>query len=228
MGNQLHVAKRVMVIAPHPDDETLGVGGTIAKYSAQGAEVFVLMVSGHLPPLYSRENYNKTVFEAKAAFELLGISQSNFLEIPATMIDDQPLHEVNGEILKIVNEFCPQIVFCPYPDRHVDHRLIFDSAMVATRPIGVGRDIEIVAAYETLSETHWNAPHIEPNFTPNWVVDITEQIDKKLGALRCYESQIPDFPGARSIESVEALAKFRGTQAGFAYGEGFHIIRMLT
>lgn len=228
MSSQIHTAKRVMVIAPHPDDETLGVGGTIAKYSTQGAEVFVLMVSGHLPPLYSRENYNKTVYEAEAAFELLGVSQSNFLEIPATMIDDRPLHEVNGEILKIVNEFCPQIVFCPYPDRHVDHRLIFDSAMVATRPIGVGRDIEIVAAYETLSETHWNAPHIEPNFTPNWVIDITEEIDIKLDALRCYESQIPNFPGARSIESVEALAKFRGTQAGFGYGEGFHIVRMVT
>ena len=60
------------------------------------------------------------------------------------------------------------VVFCPYPDRHVDHRQIFDSVMVA-RPVGFGRDIEIIAAYETLSETHWNAPHIEPNFTPNWV-----------------------------------------------------------
>jgi len=228
MSSQIHAGKRVMVVAPHPDDETLGVGGTIAKYSAQGAEVFVLMVSGHLPPLYSREVYDKTVSEAEAAFELLGVSQSEFLEIPATMIDDQPLHEVNGRISKIVNDFNPHIVFCPYPDRHVDHRLVFDSVMVATRPVGVGRDIEIVATYETLSETHWNAPHIEPNFTPNWVVDITEQIDKKLDALRCYKSQISDFPGPRSIEAVEALAKFRGTQAGFAYGEGFHIVRMVS
>jgi len=228
MSSQIYTGKRVMVVAPHPDDETLGVGGTIAKYSAQGAEVFVLMVSGHLPPLYSREAYDKTVFEAEAAFGLLGVSQSKFLEIPATMIDDQPLHEVNGRISKIVNDFNPHIVFCPYPDRHVDHRLVFDSVMVATRPVGVGRDIEIVATYETLSETHWNAPHIEPNFTPNWVVDITEQIDKKLDALRCYKSQISDFPGPRSIEAVEALAKFRGTQAGFAYGEGFHIVRMVS
>jgi len=228
MSSQIHAGKRVMVVAPHPDDETLGVGGTIAKYSAQGAEVFVLMVSGHLPPLYSREVYDKTVSEAEAAFELLGVSQSEFLEIPATMIDDQPLHEVNGRISKIVNDFNPHIVFCPYPDRHVDHRLVFDSVMVATRPVGVGRDIEIVATYETLSETHWNAPHIEPNFTPNWVVDITEQIDKKLDALRCYKSQISDFSGPRSIEAVEALAKFRGTQAGFAYGEGFHIVRMVS
>ena len=159
--------KRVLVVAPHPDDETLGVGGTIAKYSAQGDEVFVLMVSGHLPPIYSRKAYEETVSEAYSAFSVLGVKKSEFLEIPATMIGDQPLHEVNGRISKVVNDFNPHIVLCPYPDRHIDHRLVFDSVMVATRPVGVGKDIEIVAAYETLSETHWNAPHIEPNFTPN-------------------------------------------------------------
>ena len=220
--------KRVLVVAPHPDDETLGVGGTIAKYSAQGDEVFVLMVSGHLPPIYSRKAYEETVSEAYSAFNVLGVKKSEFLEIPATMIGDQPLHEVNGRISKVVNDFNPHIVLCPYPDRHIDHRLVFDSVMVATRPVGVGIDIEIVAAYETLSETHWNAPHIEPNFTPNWVVDISDHISKKLNALECYKSQISEFPAPRSIEAVEALAKFRGTQAGFGYGEGLHIVRMIS
>ncbi|SVD07089.1 uncharacterized protein METZ01_LOCUS359943 [marine metagenome] len=220
--------KRVLVVAPHPDDETLGVGGTIAKFSAQGDEVFVLMVSGHLPPLYNREDYEITVSEAHSAFDLLGVAKSKFLEIPATMIGDQPLHEVNGRISKIFNEFNPHMVFCPFPDRHIDHRLVFDSVMVATRPVGVGKDIEIVAAFETLSETHWNAPHIEPNFTPNWVIDITKHIDKKLDAMKCYESQVVDFPGPRSIQAVEALAKFRGTQAGFGFGESMHIIRMVS
>ena len=220
--------KRVLVVAPHPDDETLGVGGTIAKYSAQGDEVFVLMVSGHLPPIYSRKAYEETVSEAYSAFNVLGVEKSEFLEIPATMIGDQPLHEVNARISKVVNDFNPHIVLCPYPDRHIDHRLVFDSVMVATRPVGVGKDIEIIAAYETLSETHWNAPHIEPNFTPNWVVDISDHISKKLNALECYKSQISKFPGPRSIEAVEALAKFRGTQAGFGFGEGLHIVRMIS
>lgn len=220
--------KRVLVVAPHPDDETLGVGGTIAKYSAQGDEVFVLMVSGHLPPIYSRKAYEETVSEAYSAFSVLGVKKSEFLEIPATMIGDQPLHEVNGRISKVVNDFNPHIVLCPYPDRHIDHRLVFDSVMVATRPLGAGKDIKIVAAYETLSETHWNAPHIEPNFTPNWVVDISDHISEKLNALECYKSQISEFPGPRSIEAVEALAKFRGTQAGFGYGEGLHIVRMIS
>jgi len=219
--------KRILVIAPHPDDETLGAGGTIAKFSEQGHQVTVLVVSGHLPPLYRREDYEITVKEAKRAFAMLGVAESRFLEIPATMIGDQPVHVVNGKIGDVIKEVAPQIVLCPFPDRHIDHRVVFESVMVAARPVAAGRSIELLAAYEALSETHWNAPHIEPNFVPNWVVDITGQMSRKLGAVSCYESQIPAFPGARSIEAVNALATFRGTQAGFAFGEGFHVIRMI-
>ena len=88
---------RVLVVAPHPDDETLGVGGTIAKYSAQGDEIFVLTVSGYLPPLYNRKAYEETISEAYSAFSVLGVKKSEFLEIPATMIGNQPLHEVNAK-----------------------------------------------------------------------------------------------------------------------------------
>jgi LmbE family N-acetylglucosaminyl deacetylase len=219
--------KRILVVAPHPDDETLGAGGTIAKFTARGDEVAVLIISGHLPPLYSREQYETTVAESRDAFKILGVSRSWFLEVPATMIDDQPVSVLNGKVADVVAELQPHIVLCPYWDRHIDHRLVFDSVMVATRPVGVGRQIELVASYETLSETHWNAPQIEPNFVPNWVVDITAELPRKLDAARCYRSQIPAFPGARSIEAIDALARFRGTQAGFAAGEGFHIIRMI-
>ena len=218
--------KRILVIAPHPDDETLGAGGTIAKLSSLGHEVSVLIVSGHLPPLYSRDAYETTVREAKAAFKILGVSDHAFLEIPATFIGNEPIHVLNGRLEAVIRRLDPQIVLCNYPDRHIDHRLIFDSVMVATRPVGKGVGIELLAAYETLSETHWNAPHIEPNFVPDWVVDISGQIQKKLQALKCYASQVSDSPGPRSLEAVEALGKFRGTQAGFAFGEAFHVIRM--
>ena len=222
----MNVKKRVLIVAPHPDDETLGAGGSIAKFIDKGYEVFVLIISGHLPPLYTRQQYDQTIEEAYAAFSILGVNESQFLEIPATMIGDMPINEFNAKISEVVHSFKPHIVLCPYPDRHVDHRLVFDSVMVATRPVNIGRDIEIVAAYETLSETHWNAPHIEPNFTPNWVIDISGFIEVKLKALECYKSQISEFPSPRSIDAVESLAKFRGTQAGFAYGESFHLVRM--
>jgi LmbE family N-acetylglucosaminyl deacetylase len=220
-------AKRVLVVAPHPDDETLGAGGTIAKFVAQGHEVAVLIVSGHLPPLYPQDAYDTTVREARRAFVHLGVSQSRFLEIPATTIGEQPVSILNARIRDMVEEIEPQIVLCPFPDRHIDHRLVFDSVMVATRPVGAARCIELLAAYETLSETHWNAPHMEPNFVPTWVVDITAEVGRKLDALRCYESQISPYPAPRSIEAAEALMRFRGTQAGFAYGEAFQVIRMI-
>jgi Uncharacterized proteins, LmbE homologs len=186
----------------------------------------VLIVSGHLPPLYTREAYDTTVREARRAFEILGIAKSHFLEIPATMVRDEPVHVLNERIGSVLREADPHVVLTCFPDRHVDHRVIFDAVMVATRPVGGARRIEIVAAYETLSETHWNAPSSEPNFVPDWVVDITDHVETKLKALACYESQITAFPGSRSIEAVRALAIFRGTQAGFAHGEAFQITRM--
>lgn len=220
------MTRKVLVIAPHPDDEILGAGGAIKKYSENGDKVFVITVAGHMPPLYSQEVYQKTLAEAKIAHDIVGVHESIFLDLPATTLGLMATAELNGKIHEVVSGVCPDIVLLPYPDRHVDHRIIFDSAMVSTRPVGIGSQIQIVAAYETLSETHWNAPHIEPNFTPNWVIDITDHINSKLMALEAYESQIPPFPGPRSLKAVKALATFRGTQAGFAAGEAFHLIRM--
>lgn len=222
------MSKRILVVAPHPDDETLGAGGTIAKHAAAGDDVTVLTVAGHRPPLYEESVYELTVREAKEAHRRLGVAASVFLDIPATTLGLIPTHELNASIYSVFENVRPNVVLLAYPDRHIDHRIIFDSTLVAARPAKIGRQIEILAAYETLSETHWNAPHIEPSFTPNWVVDISAQIEAKLEALACYASQIPPFPGPRSIEAARALATFRGTQAGFAYGEGFHVIRMVS
>jgi LmbE family N-acetylglucosaminyl deacetylase len=215
--------KRMLVVAPHPDDEALGAGGTIARFADEGDEVTVLFVSGHLPPLYDAASYEETVRESRRACTILGARDPRFLGIAATTVTES---RMNGDIAAIIAEVEPHVVLCPYPDRHIDHRAVFSSVMVAARPTGPGRGIELLAAYETLSETHWNAPHIEPNFVPNWVVNITDHIDRKCGALSCYASQIPTFPGARSVEAIRALAMFRGTQAGFGFGEAFHIIRM--
>ena len=88
-------------------------------------------------------------------------------------------------------------------------------------------NINLVACYETLSETHWNAPYLEPNFTPNYVIGIDDFIDIKLDALRCFESQITESQGPRSISAVRSLSEFRGSQSGFRFGEAFFITRMI-
>ena len=216
----------ILIIAPHPDDEILGLGGTISKLSSQGHKVTVLTVSGHLPPLYKKEVFEEHKRQTIEAHKIIGAHKSIFLEIPATFVKDEPVAELNGKIYEVLKNTQPKIVFLPFPDRHIDHKVIFESSMVAIRPLHDSKCIELSASYEVLSETHWNAPAIEPVFIPNITVDITDHIETKLSALSCFKGEIMPFPGPRSLEAVEALAKFRGTQAGFAYGESLQLIRM--
>lgn len=218
--------KKVLVIAPHPDDETLGAGGTIRKFASAGCDVTVLTVAAHMPPLYPKEVHETTVRESKAAQAVLGVKKSVFLDKPAVLLGDIPVAEFNSLIFNQVKASAPDILLMPYYDRHIDHRLIFEACLVAARPVGPGKEISLVAAYETISETHWNAPHIEPNFTPNFCVDITGHIDAKIEAMGCFMSQLHSFPGPRSVEALKALALFRGSQAGYGYAEGFQVIRM--
>ena len=216
----------ILIIAPHPDDEILGLGGTIKKLSDNGHDVTVLLVSGHLPPLYAEEVFIEHKQQALEAHKIVGVKESVFLEIPATFVKDETVADLNGKIYKVLQNTKPNVVFLPFPDRHIDHQVIFESSMVAIRPVYDGKLIDIAASYEVLSETHWNAPAIEPAFNPTITIDITDQIDCKLEALSCFKDEIMPFPGPRSIEAVEALAKFRGTQAGFAYGESLQLLRM--
>lgn len=217
--------KRMTVIAPHPDDETLGAGGTIARFAAEGVEVSVLIVSGHLPPLYPPETFATTRREADQALKLLGASRWAFLEIPATKVHETPVAELNGKISSFVRETEPQTVLLPFPDRHIDHRVIFDASVVACRPLHAAAP-RVVLAYETLSETHWNAPGIEPAFGPELYVDTSAYMETKRAALNCYASQINEAP-SRSVDACMALARFRGSQNGCDYAEAFKVIRIV-
>jgi len=221
----LFAKKNLSIIVPHPDDEILGAGGIIARYSALGWNVNALVVSGHLPPLYPEEEFKKTQSEYVASSKVVGINKTEFLKIPATKIGDVPVAELNKSLSQFIEESDPSILLIPFPDRHIDHRIIFEASMVASRPVGPGKKINLIAAYETLSETHWNAPYLEPNFIPNINIDISNFIDKKIEALRCYKSQIDETESPRSIDAIKALAKFRGSQAGFKFAESFVCIR---
>lgn len=217
--------KRMVVIAPHPDDETLGTGGTIARFAAAGVEVSVLIVSGHLPPLYKPEAFEITRREANAALKLLGAAKWDFLEIPATLVHSTPVAEVNGKISRYVRDANPEWVLLPFPDRHIDHRTIFDASVVACRPVHAAAPT-VVLAYETLSETHWNVGGIEPMFIPDFYVDISATMEQKLEALAAYASQVTSAP-SRSVEATRALAKFRGSQNGCDYAEAYKVVRIV-
>ncbi|WP_288235944.1 PIG-L deacetylase family protein [uncultured Prochlorococcus sp.] len=217
--------KKVVLIAPHPDDETIALGGTISKFIKKGIEVSILIVSGHLPPLYKESDFENTKKEAADAFKILGVKDYEFCKIPATFIHQKPISEINQIINKFIKTRSPELVFIPFPDRHIDHRTIFDASMVACRPVG---DFfpKVVLTYETLSETHWNAPAIEAQFVPDFFFDITQDIDDKLSALSAYKSQTKNND-SRSLEACKALARFRGSQNGCLYAEACKLIRAI-
>ena len=217
--------KRMTVIAPHPDDEVLGSGATIARFANEGTEVSVLIVSGHLPPLYPPEAFEISHSEAEKALKLLGVSRSKFLKIPATMVNQVPVAELNAKISNFIRETNPEVVLLPFPDRHIDHRTIFDASVVACRPVH-DQSPKIVLAYETLSETHWNVPGIEPSFLPEFFVDTSSYMDTKKAALECYVSQVHNNQ-SRSIDACMALARFRGSQNGCTYAEAYKVVRIV-
>lgn len=218
-------ASKLVVISPHPDDETLGAGGTIARLVNQGTEVSVLVVSGHLPPIYDESAFNQTQFEAQQAFQILGVNDYEFLKIPATLVNNVPVADLNKQVSKFILNRNPDCVLIPFPDRHIDHRIIFDASVVACRP-NHSDFPRTVLCYETLSETHWNVPGVEPAFIPDLFVDISEQLDTKIAALKQYDSQISNSK-SRSVEAVTALAKFRGSQNGCDYAEAYKVVRIV-
>lgn len=221
----INLFKKIVVISPHPDDETLGVGGSIKKFSKFNSEISVLVVSGHLPPLYDEKNFNKTKKEAEVAFKILGISDYEFLKIPATYLHKQELSTFYGKISHYIKHKKPDLVFLPFPDRHIDHRVIFDGGVVACRPNN--KDFpKTVLLYETLSETHWNVAGVEPSFNPDFFIDVTDEISFKIEALQKFKSQIYNNP-SRSAVAIKALAKFRGSQNGCEYAEAFKTVRIV-
>jgi LmbE family N-acetylglucosaminyl deacetylase len=216
---------KVLVVAPHSDDECLGAGATIAQLSAAGAQVTVLTVCSELEPVFPAGDRAMIQAEARRAHKILGVAESVFLDYPTTGVNLVPVAELNSRLQRLVDELEPDIAFLPFPDRHIDHRVAFESAVVATRPFRKGRNVRLTAMYETISETHWNVPGAEPAFTPHWTVDITDSIQTKLDAFDQMPSRHAAFPGPRSREALLGLAQFRGSQASCGYGEAFQLIR---
>lgn len=217
-----------LVVAPHPDDEVLGAGGTIARLAADGWTVVVATVCADLPPTYPAGIAEQVEAEARAAHALLGVADSIFLDLPSVELSRGPVAALNGALQQVVDDLRPELALVPFPDRHVDHRAVFDASMVVTRPVGAGAGLRMVAMYETVSETFWNAPGAEPTFTPSWHVDITETLPTKLAAFRCFGSQLQDDPAPRSLRALESLAGFRGSQVGATSAESFQVVRSVS
>jgi len=219
------MSKKVIVIAPHPDDEILGVGGTIARFSDEGVEVYIVIITKGYPPLFNEESINIGRKEALEAHKFLNAKETFFLSFPAANLDSIPSREINDKLIDIFKDIKPDIIFIPFNgDVHIDHQRIFLSALVAARPNN-SEFPSFIYAYETLSETNWNAPYITPNFVPNVFIDISQYLDKKIEAFKKYKSQVKEFPHERSIESLKMLAMLRGSTVGCYAAEAFVLVR---
>lgn len=216
---------KVLVIAPHPDDEIIGVGGTIAKRTKSGDEVYVCVVTKGQEPMFKKELIEQGRRECRQADKMLGVKETIFLDFPAVMLETVPRYEFNGKIAELVQKINPDEVYIPHRgDMQIDHQMVVDAAMVAVRPRGKNYP-KRVYAYETLSETGWNIPNMMNEFIPTVYEDITDTYDVKLEAMRVFESQLALFPAARSIGAIEALAKFRGATVSVEAAEAFSLIR---
>lgn len=215
----------ILVIAPHPDDEVLGVGGTIARLAAAGKEVHVAIVTKGFPPQWDAAFIEQGRREARAAHQRLSVQGTHFLDLPAAALDTVPHRDVNAALEAIFVKVRPRTVFVPFVgDIHADHQQVFFSALVASRPSGAAPP-DTLLAYETLSETNWNAPYVSPAFAPNCFVDVSAFIEAKIEAMQCFASQVKVFPHERSVEALRALAALRGCTIGVPAAEAFVIVR---
>lgn len=215
----------ILIIAPHPDDEILGCGGTIAKRVAEGHNVYVCVATKGCEPLFNEEYVEQGRSECREADHFLGVKETIFLDFPAAMIEEVPRYKVNDALLQVIQKVKPDEIYIPHRgDMQLDHKMIVDAAMVALRP-KYEHKVKRIYAYETLSETGWDIPNTVNEFIPTVYEDISETIEKKLSAMNIFKSQLADFPSARSLGAIEALARYRGATVSVMAAEAFTLIR---
>lgn len=220
---------RVLVIAAHPDDEVLGVGGTIAWHTrVNGDEVYVLFLTEGCSSQY-RGNESIIIQkknEARNANEILGVKELFFEDLPDMRLDSLLHIEVNEVIEKYIKKLHPNIIFSHQPDLNRDHVITFESTMVSFRPVP-GSTVKKMLLYSSASSTEWSAPFSGYYFMPNVFYNITDTLDLKLKAFSCYRTEVRDFPHPRAIASVKIYAQQVGISVGFNAAEPFMLMRSI-
>jgi N-acetylglucosamine malate deacetylase 1 len=218
------MSKKTLIIAPHPDDETIGCGGLILRRKHEGSEVAWLIVTSISEKGgWDKEKVIQRKEEIKSVEKLYGFDAVYNLDFPSIELDQIPMKDLIQAISKVFKEFEPKEVFIPHcGDIHSDHRIVFDAATACTKWFRYP-SISSLFAYETASETEFNHSRGSA-FHPNVYFDITNYLKLKLEILKIYESELGDYPFPRSIKSVQALAEWRGSNSGFASAEAFDLL----
>jgi len=219
---------KVIIISAHPDDETLGAGGTILKHKENGDEVHWLIVTN----VFESEGFsNDRVLSRKQEIEevsmLYSFNKVYNIGYPTMKLNDTILFELVNTISNIFQELEPEIIYVMNrSDAHSDHRIVFDAVMSCTKSFRYPY-VKKVLMYECLSETEFAPILPERVFQPNYFVDISNFIEKKIEIMKIFDSELGEHPFPRSIKNIEALAIFRGATVGVLYAEAFQMIKYI-
>ncbi|EIJ80530.1 hypothetical protein PB1_09222 [Bacillus methanolicus PB1] len=216
--------KKVIIVTPHPDDETLGCGGTILRHKKEGDQVCWLIVT-KMGDEFEISRRMKRKEEIERVKEMFGFDEVFQLNFDAGSLDRIPLGNIINEISQSFNRFHPNIVYLPYrSDIHSDHKVVFDATVACTKWFRYPF-VNKVLAYETLSETDFTINPDSNHFHPNVFVDISSHLEKKIEIMKVYESELSEYPFPRSVKAIKSLAYLRGAAAGYEAAEAFMLLK---
>ena len=216
------MSNKVMIIAVHPDDETLGCGGTLLKHKANGDEIHWLICT---QTNIKNDFYTIREREIERVHDLYDFDTVTNLKLTTMQVDEYSMSDLIGKISKVMNEIKPNIIYLPFKgDVHSDHRKIFEASHSCTKSFRYPF-IKKIYMIETLSETEFAPSTKEDSFIPNVFVDISEFMDKKIEIMKVYENEIAEHPFPRSQRNLRALATLRGATAGCEYAESFMLLK---
>ena len=218
--------KNVVVVAPHPDDETLGCGATLLKHVKRGDLTHWVIVTCMTPKVgYSTEACLNRRMEIEKVSEQYGFKSVVNLEFPTTRLDQYSISSIIQRLHETFLNLKPEILYAPFGgDVHTDHQIVFQAVQSSTKSFRHPY-IKRILCYEVLSETEFCLGESKMNFRPNVFVDITDTLDHKIEILQTYRRELSTFPFPRSIEAVRSLAHLRGTTAGVQAAEAFMLLR---
>ncbi len=223
----------VLIIAAHPDDETLGCGGTIAKCAEQNTDAHILILGegirsrGGTTQPEDDAAVRKLQEDAENAAKILGAASISFESFPDNRFDTVPLLDIVKTIESYVRSLQPRTVFTHHGgDLNIDHTITSRATLTAIRPMK-DSPVHALVTYETPSATEWAFDRLSPPFTPSLFMNITTNIETKLKAMAAYQSEVRSSPHPRSPEALKALARMRGSSSGFEFAEAFSIVYAL-
>ena len=221
---------KIVVIAPHPDDELLGCGGTLLRRKHEGATLgWMIMTKISEDTGWSKNSVQERKNEIQQVRKGLGVHPEHLFQLgfPTTRLETLPMGELITKVSEVFQIFQPEEVFIPHQgDVHSDHRITFEAVSACTKWFRYP-SVKRVLSYETLSETEFSLDSSKA-FQPNVFVDISSYLEQKLELLRIYASELGEFPFPRSETAIQALAQFRGASSGFEYAEGFELLREIS